>query len=65
MPVLEIKTEGKGINTYTNLINLKDVAKSLYMPTIYILKFMGYEFGSNTNIKTNNNEIISTTINGI
>lgn len=51
MPLLQQKIEGKGINIRTNLTNLKDVAKSLRVPGDYILKFMGIEFGSNTNTK--------------
>jgi translation initiation factor 5 len=59
MPLLQQKIEGKGINIRTNLTNLKDVAKSLRVPHDYILKFMGYEFGSNVNVKDN-----ATSING-
>jgi len=51
MPLLQQKIEGKGINIRTNLTNLKDVGKSLRVPGDYILKFMGIEFGSNTNTK--------------
>lgn len=64
MPVLVQKIEGRGINTHTTLVNLKDVAKSLRVPTLYILKFMQYDWGAQIIYKTNNNEV-HTSINGI
>lgn len=51
MPLLQQNIEGNGINIRTNLTNLKDVARSLRVPPYYILKFMGIELGTNTNIK--------------
>lgn len=48
MPALEFKIEGKGINTHTTLVNLKRVASRLEVPTIYILKFLGFELGAQT-----------------
>ena len=53
MPCLIQKIEGRGINIRTNLSNLKEVAKSLRVPAVYILKYMEYEFGSKINVKDN------------
>lgn len=53
MPLLQQVIEGKGINIRTNLINLSEVAKSLRVMPMYILKFMGYELGSQVNEKRN------------
>ena len=54
MPLLTTKIEGKGINIHTNLTNVKKVATALRVPPGYILKFMGYELGSQVNFKENN-----------
>ena len=54
MPLLTTKIEGKGINIHTNLTNVKNVATALRVPPGYILKFMGYELGSQVNFKENN-----------
>lgn len=64
MPALVQKIEGRGINTHTTLVNLKDVAKSLRVPTLYILQFMQYDWGAQSIYKTNKNEV-HTSINGI
>lgn len=63
MPLLQTKVEGKGINVRTVLPNLIDVAKALRVPTTYILKFMGYELGSNV-IEREQNNNVSAQING-
>ena len=55
MPLIQLKIEGRGINIRTNLTNLREVAKSLRVPSEYILKFMGYEFGTKINTKDNIN----------
>lgn len=64
MPALVQKIEGRGINTHTTLVNLREVAKSLRVPTVYILKFMQYDWGAQSIYKTNNNEVHAS-INGI
>lgn len=51
MPLLQQRTEGKGINIHTTLLNLKEVAKSLLTSHEYILKFFGYELALQTNEK--------------
>lgn len=56
MPKIEIQTEGKTTNIKTILINLNEVAASLKRPALIILKYIGYEKG--TNIETKNNKYI-------
>lgn len=51
MPLLQQRTEGKGINAHTTLLNLKDVAKALRVPYDYILKFFGYDMSIQINEK--------------
>lgn len=48
MPGLIIKLEGRksGGSSRTNLVNLQELSRSLKVPPIYILKFMGYELGT-------------------
>ena len=56
MDVLQTRVEGKGINVRTVLPNLKDVARDLRLAPIYILKFMGYELGSNVILREKAND---------
>lgn len=51
-----MRVEGKGINVRTVLPNLKDVAQSLRLAPVYILKFMGYELGSNVILREKSND---------
>ena len=48
MPIIRTKVEGKGINISTNILNLIQVAKALRIGPIYIIKWLEYEMGSNT-----------------
>lgn len=45
MPPLQTKTEGKGNGIKTILLNLSDVAKSLFTSPDYIAKFLSIELG--------------------
>lgn len=66
MPLLKIKILGKGINIRTQLENLKDVSKALFIDQEYILKFMGYDFGTQTNLirDKKTKEVLVTSLNG-
>ena len=59
MPKMMLKIEGKGNGIKTNIVNLGDVAKSLRVPTQYPLKYLGAEFGCNSDYK---NKTIETCI---
>lgn len=45
MPVLQIKTEGRGNGIKTLILNLYDISKSLYTKPEYIAKFFSIEIG--------------------
>lgn len=66
MPLVKQKIIGRGINIRTEFLNLKDVAKALFIDVEYILKFFGQEFGSKTTLKRDpkSDEISLTSING-
>ena len=66
MPLLNTKIIGKGINVRTELTNLKEVSKALFIDQEYILKFMGYDFGTQTNLirDKKTKEVIVTSLNG-
>lgn len=51
-PLIIITTYGQGGNLKTKIENIHDLAKSLYVPPEYPLKFIGYELGSQTDIKS-------------
>ena len=55
MPLLQQKVEGKGLNIHTNLVNLKEVAKSLRTSHEYILKYFAYELS--LQVKEKNNDM--------
>lgn len=57
-PVMVISTYGQGGNIKTKIENIHDLAKALAVPPEYPLKFIGYELGSQTDIK-NGDFIIS------
>lgn len=58
MPALETRFEGKGIGIKTNLVNLAGVSKALQVPIDYVLKFLSYDLGANTNIKKQNGQLV-------
>lgn len=51
MPPIQAKVEGRGNGIKTNIPNLNDVARALSRPTLYILKYFGYELGAQTAVK--------------
>lgn len=57
-PVMVISTYGQGGNIKTKIENIHELAKALAVPAEYPLKFIGYELGSQTDIK-NGDFIIS------
>ena len=54
MPKMVVVSQGAGGGVKTKLDNIIDVAKALNLPPDYPLKFMGYELGSQTEIKSGN-----------
>ncbi|ANZ78049.1 BA75_04542T0 [Komagataella pastoris] len=48
MPLIQAKTEGRGNGIKTAVLNLPDVARALNRPTIYVLKYFGFELGAQT-----------------
>lgn len=51
MPVLQVKTEGRGNGIKTILLNLSDVAKSLCVHPSYLTKFFSLECGCSSSDK--------------
>lgn len=51
MPPIEIKLEGRGNGIKTKLTNISEISESLLRPPLYIVKFFGYELGSQTGAK--------------
>lgn len=51
-PLILITTYGQGGNLKTKIENIHDLAKALVVPPEYPLKFIGYELGSQTDIKS-------------
>ncbi len=51
--ILDIRYSGKGKNTKTILVNLKDIAKQIYTMPNYISKFFSYRFAT---VVTNKNK---------
>lgn len=66
MPLIKQRIIGKGINIRTEFLNLKEVAKSLFIDVEYILKYFGQEFGSKVTLKRDpkTQEISVSSING-
>lgn len=58
MPIMKLKTEGRGNGIKTNITNMVEVAECLEVPTDYPLKFLGYELGSQTTYKKEKGEVI-------
>ena len=54
MPKILVVSQGQGGGVKTKIDNIIDVAKALNLPPDYPMKFMGYELGSQTEIKTGN-----------
>ena len=48
MPVMQLKTEGRGNGIKTILLNMKEIAKSLNVEPTYPLKFIGIQLGTQT-----------------
>lgn len=51
MPVMQLEIEGRGSGIKTKIVNLQDVARHLRTSESYILKYFGFEKGSQTMIK--------------
>ena len=51
MPKIVVTSQGAGNGIKTKFDNIIDVSKALNMPPEYPLKFMGYELGSQTEVK--------------
>lgn len=62
MPLIQAKSEGSGNGIKTNILNLNDVATALARPTIYVLKYFGFELGAQTSIDAKNERYL---INGV
>jgi translation initiation factor 2 beta subunit (eIF-2beta)/eIF-5 len=50
-PLIVISTYGQGGNLKTKIENIQDLSKALVVPPEFPLKFIGYELGSQTDIK--------------
>jgi len=59
MPVMQLKTEGKGNGIKTIILNIKDIAKSLNVDIIYPVKFFGIELGAQTKLSSDNRCVIN------
>lgn len=66
MPLIKQRVIGRGINIRTEFLNLKEIAKALFIDVEYILKYFGQEFGSKTTLKKDpkTSEISLISING-
>lgn len=51
MPVMQIKTEGKGNGIKTVIINLQEIALSLERDPEYIIKFFSFQLGAGSHKK--------------
>ena len=51
MPALLVKIEGRGNGIKTRLMNIVEIAKALDRPFVYLIKFLGFELGSQVVIK--------------
>lgn len=60
MPLLETRFEGRGIGIKTNLLNLFGIAKALEIELKYIVKFLSIDIGTDTKIKSETNQSVST-----
>lgn len=52
MPKIVVTTQGQGGGVKTKFDNIIDVSKALNLPPEYPLKFVGYELGSQTEVKS-------------
>ncbi|KAK6461577.1 eukaryotic translation initiation factor 5 [Scheffersomyces coipomensis] len=50
MPALQSKTEGRGNGIKTLISNLSEVARALGRPPAYVIKYFGYELGTQTSM---------------
>jgi translation initiation factor 5 len=48
MPVMQLKTEGRGNGIKTIILNIKDISKALNVEPAYPIKFFGIELGTQT-----------------
>ncbi|CAD8087612.1 unnamed protein product [Paramecium primaurelia] len=64
MPKPQLKIEGRGNGIKTNIMNLHEIAKALNCHDQYPLKYLGFEFGSQTSYKFKNDNDVTCIING-
>ena len=50
MPPIQAKVEGRGNGIKTALLNIADVARALNRPVAYVVKYFGFELGTQTSI---------------
>lgn len=53
MPVMQLKSEGRGNGIKTIILNIKDVSKALVVDPLYPVKFFGFEIGTQTKLVEN------------
>ncbi|GMM28849.1 translation initiation factor eIF5 [Martiniozyma asiatica (nom. inval.)] len=54
MPLLQIKKEGRGNGVRTSIENIEEVARALARPVNYVIKYFGFELGTQTAIDAKN-----------
>lgn len=62
MPPIASKIEGRGNGIKTAVVNLSDVARALARPSIYIIKWFGFELGAQTSANDDTDRYI---VNGV
>ncbi|CCF56374.1 hypothetical protein KAFR_0B00760 [Kazachstania africana CBS 2517] len=62
MPPIQAKVEGRGNGIKTALLNVSDVARALNRPTAYLVKYFGFELGTQTSISVDKDRYL---VNGV
>ena len=62
MPPIQAKVEGRGNGIKTALLNISDVARALNRPAPYIVKYFGFELGTQTSINVETDRYL---VNGV
>ncbi|KAG0670619.1 eukaryotic translation initiation factor 5 [Maudiozyma exigua] len=62
MPPIQAKVEGRGNGIKTALLNIADVARALNRPVPYVVKYFGFELGTQTSISVDKDRYL---VNGV
>lgn len=60
MPKIVVKVEGRGNGIRTVVVNVQDVARSLARPASYLIKYFGYEIGTQSLCDETNSKFMLT-----